>query len=98
MIRTAVFCQYPQVEFPIAFTMEATHDGPPPVLIAGWSEFWPVGVTQATFASLQLAMSVKIWAGLKTTFVQAVPLHWSFPFTVVALQREVTELGADQMM
>jgi hypothetical protein len=93
-----VFCQYPQLEFPTAFTIDATHDGPPPVLIAGWSEFWPVGVTQETLASLQPLISVNTWAGWKTTFDHAVPVHWSFPFTVAALQSELTEFGADQII
>src|SRR5215467_3322554 len=56
---------------PMAFTSEATHEGPPPVLDLARSELAAVGITQVTCWSLQLglATSVKKSAGfLASTF------------------------------
>lgn len=64
--------QYPappsqSVLTPIAFTMEATHEGPPPSLKPAWSEFAPLGTTQLSDRRLQLAVSCKTSAGLRST-------------------------------
>src|SRR2546429_828557 len=51
----------------MALTIDATHEGPPPLLLLAWSEFAPVGITQLTERSVQLLMSFKTSACLRST-------------------------------
>src|SRR5262249_45605903 len=77
----AVFFQYPKllsqaVLLPIAFTMEATQDGPPPSFTLAWSEFWPEGITQLTERRLHAAISVNTSTGFRSTLAdQSFPVH-----------------------
>jgi len=45
-MKIAVFAQYELL--PIAFTIEATHEGPVPSVLPAWSDAWPLGITQLT--------------------------------------------------
>jgi hypothetical protein len=85
------------LELPISFTMDAAHDGPPPVLMLGWSEFWPVGVTHVTLARLQVEMSDNTVAGFSTTFAHSLPVQLTLPLTFCALQSALMEFGAIQI-
>jgi len=71
----AVFDQYWRL--PIAFTTDATHDGPEPSLIPGWSDACPLGMTQLTLASGPFAISVNTCVFgmllVESAPVQAVP-------------------------
>src|SRR5215469_7216132 len=67
---------------PIAFTIDATHDGPDPSVSPAWSDCSPSGITQFTCFRLHLLMSVSMSAGLTASmyplalpFVQYVPVH-----------------------
>ena len=44
---------------PIAFTTDATHDGPLPSVMPAWSDARAVGVTQTMLASRRLATSLR---------------------------------------
>jgi hypothetical protein len=61
----------------MAFTMEATQEGPPvDPMDPAWSEFAPVGITQLTCASFPLEMSVRTCvSGITTLLVQSEPVH-----------------------
>ncbi len=62
--------------FPIAFTMEATHDGPVPSVSLGWSDTWPLGMTQVTFARFPLLISESTCVYCSTTsFFQSDPVQ-----------------------
>jgi hypothetical protein len=61
----AVFDQYWLL--PIAFTTDATHDGPEPSLIPGWSDACPLGITQTCVF------------GMITLLVQSAPVQ-AVPF------------------
>src|SRR5579872_6283029 len=71
------------VLLPMAFTIDATHDGPEPSVIAAWSEASPLGITQFTLASLQLGMSFSTSVGATSTYpfalgflIQSGPIHF----------------------
>ena len=55
--------------FPIALTTAATHDGPEPSLIGGWSDAAAVGVIHVTLARPFVPISVRNVAGGAITFV-----------------------------
>jgi hypothetical protein len=74
----AVFDQYWLL--PTAFTTDATHDGPEPSLIPGWSDACPRGMTQLTLASWPFAISVNTCVfGMITLLVQSAPVQ-AVPF------------------
>src|SRR5271170_5685205 len=65
----AVFFQYWLV--PMAFTTDATHEGPSPVLDRAWSEDLPSGMTQLTAGSCPLEMSVSTWVSMTTLLIHS---------------------------
>ena len=61
---------------PMAFAMDATHDGPEPSFEEGWSEALAVGITQLTLGSCPFVMSVRICVdGVITLLVQSGPIR-----------------------
>src|SRR5579864_5022530 len=103
VMTIAVSDQYPAppshvVAVPIAFTTEATHDGPPVfAVLPAWSEFFPSGVTQLTFGNLQFMMSFSTSDAVRSTLAfHAEPVQ--FANFVSGTQMSQIELGAVQML
>lgn len=70
----AVFDQYGLA--PMAFTIDATHDGPEPSFDDAWSDAAAVGITQLTCGNFPAEMSVRTCVeGVITLFVQSGPLR-----------------------
>src|SRR3954449_11165250 len=63
----------------MALTMEATHDGPPPLLLLAWSEFLPAGMDQLTCAK---------FAGSDVCQNLRGPAHYVFPLLTCALSTD----------
>src|SRR5277367_5889593 len=71
VIRIAVLSQYLLV--PMALTTDATHEGPWPRLVLGWSDACPRVITQLTAGSLPCAMSVRMVVSGVMTLAQSGP-------------------------
>src|SRR5207247_3850764 len=83
---------------PMAFTMEATHDGPLPSVLRAWSDWGAFGITQLTFASLQFWISVRtVVCGITTWFTQSAPVQTSFPFCFSGTHMCLIASGAVQI-
>src|SRR5579862_5670327 len=71
---TKITVDFQSGPLPMAFTTDATHEGPVSEPAPGWSEFGIVGMTHETAGSVPLAASVSTCVSLNVTlFDQSAP-------------------------